>query len=161
MKLTPPQAPPRLQQERRLLLHLKCLVWCLHQMQTRYDLNLVLYSLERGALHPDLRDSNLGDNVAYLLERLEEEDITRVRDAIARLPGSEASLALAETRLDIGHYVQAARDFGAIRSGTYGVISAVSPRPHGLFLVDGLENHLIESPFDPADVRTIFGTYIV
>jgi hypothetical protein len=130
-------------------------------MQTRYDLNLVLYSLERRDLHPDIRDSNLGDNVAFLMEHLENEDLARACGAMSRIPDSAGSLDVGEKHLEIGHYIQAARDFGPIRAGTYGVISAISPCPHGLFLVKGVDSLLMEAQFDPRDVSTIFGTYVI
>ena len=147
--------------ERRLLLHLKCLVWCLHQMQTRYDLNLVLYSLEHHQLHPGLNDSNLGDNVAYLLDHLQDEDLGRVGGAMTRLPETVGSADVADKHFEIGHYIQAVHDFGPIQRGMYGIISSISPTLHGLFLVDGENHHLIEAAFDAADVRTIFGTYVI
>jgi hypothetical protein len=130
-------------------------------MQTRYDLNLVLYSLEHRELHPGIRDSNLGDNVTFLLQHLEDEDIARVCGTMSRLPESVASLDLADKHLEIGHYIQATRDFGPIKADTYGVISAISPHPHGLFVLEGDGSRLIEAAFDPADVRTIFGTYVI
>jgi hypothetical protein len=147
-------------QVRCLLLHLKCLVWCLHQMKTRYDLNLVLYSLEHGSLHPGIRDSNLGDNVSFLLQHLDGQDVARIADAVAHLPESVAMVDVDDKHLEIGHYIQSTRDFGPIKASNYGIISAISPRPHGLFLLEG-GTHLIEAPFEPDDVRTIFGTYVI
>lgn len=146
-------------QRRKLLLHLKCLFWCLNQMQTRYDLNLVLYSLEHRTAHPEILDSNLGDNVSFLLEHLEPEDLGRMAEAMRHLPDSLDQVEYADKQFILGHYVQALCDFGPITEGTYGIISTLVPTLHGLFLVEG--GHLFESPFEPDDVRVIFGTYVV
>lgn len=147
------------QYRRRLLLNLKCLVWCLHQMQMRYDLNLALYSLERRSVHPEIADSNLGDNLAFLLEHLEPEDLGRIQHAIGGVHQTLGSLDVDDMHFELGHYVQATHDFGPIPANTYGIISTITPQLRGLFYIEGA--HLIEVPFGPVDVRTIFGTYIV
>lgn len=147
------------QQRRKLLLNLKCLFWCLNQMQTRYDLNLVLYSLEHMLIHPEVRDSNLGDNLAYLIEHLPPEDLARVAGAMEHLPESEGQVELGDKSFCLGHYIQALTDFGPIAEGSYGIIATVTPKLRGLFLVDGERLH--ESQFEPDQVRVIFGTYIV
>lgn len=147
------------QDRRKLLLNLKCLVWCLHQMSTRYNLNLVLYSLEHHVVHPEILDSNLGDNLHYLMNHLGSEDLSRVSAAIARVSQTLGSLEIDEKHFEMGHYIQAAHDFGPIREGSYGIISSVTPQLRGLFCME--DGHLIESVFDPEDARTIFGTFIV
>lgn len=146
-------------QRRKLLHHLKCLFWCLNQMQTRYDLNLVLYSLEHRNIHPEIRDSNLGDNVAYLIDFFESEDLSRLAEAMRHLPETIGQVEWADKQFIVGHYIQSLEDFGPITPGCYGVIVALSPALHGLFLVDG--DHLFESPFDSEQVRVIYGTYII
>lgn len=147
------------QQRRKVLLHLKCLFWCLNQMQTCYNVNLVLYSLEHHSIHPEIVDSNLGDNLKFLLEHLDYEDLNRVGGAMHHLAQSIGSMDMGDKHFEMGHYVQSLNDFGPIASGTYGVISSVTPQLRGLFYVDG--GHLIEVPFAPSDIRVIFGTYIV
>ncbi len=155
-----PTAPVRQsRQTRKILLNLKCLFWCLHQLQTRYDLNLVLQSLERRAIHPEIADSNLGDNLTYLLDHLAPEDLPRLAEAIDGLPLSAGSTDIMDKHFEIGHYIQSLTDFGPIRSGTYGIISAVTPQLRGLFLVEG--DSLIEAPFPPESTQTIFGTYVI
>jgi hypothetical protein len=149
-----------IENRRRLMLHLKCLFWCLHQLNHRYDLNMVLYSLERHSVHPGIADSNLGDNVSYLLQNLETEDLPRVAHALKGLSGSVASLDIVEKHFEIGHYVQVLKDFGEIKAGTYGIISAITPQLRGLFYMDD-EAGLLEAAFYPSSVGVIFGTYIV
>ncbi len=144
---------------RKLLLHLKCLFWCLHQMQTRYDLHLVFHSLERHQIHPEIADSNLGDNLAFLMEHLQDPDLKVLAVALRDLSESIAVVDIAGKHFEIAHYLQSLEPFGPIQPGTYGIISRISPQLHGLFVTDG--NHLIETPFPPAVVQTIFGTYIV
>ena len=147
------------QQRRKLLLHLKCMFWCLNQMCTRYNVNLVLYSLEHGSIHPEILDSNLGDNLKYLMEHLEAEDLARVGAAMRHLARSIGSIDVDEKHFEMGHYIQSLGDFGPITAGTYGIISSITPQLHGLFYLEG--GHLIEVPFAPSDIRVIFGTYIV
>lgn len=159
MEPTRVRVADQLRQRRKLLHHLKCLFWCLNQMQTRYDLNLVLYSLEHRNIHPEIRDSNLGDNVAFLIENFEPEDLSRLAGAMRHLPETVGQVEIADKQFILGHYIQAVDDFGPITPGCYGVIVALSPSMHGLFLVDG--NHLFESPFHAEQVRVIYGTYIV
>lgn len=144
---------------RRLLLHLKCLLWCLHQVQTRYDLNLVLYSLDRGLLHTEIRDSNLGDNLQYIIDHLAEEDRRRLSGALRHIGESDACIDIGDKHFEVGHYVQSLRDFGPIAADSYGVITGVTPHFRGLFHVG--DGRLMESQFAPSAVRVIFGTYIV
>lgn len=144
---------------RKILLHLKCLFWCLHQMHTRYDLNLVLYSLEHRSIHPEIKDSNLGDNLAFLMEHLEEKERLRLAEALQKTPESIASMDISDKHFELGHYIQSMADFGPIKAGTYGIISCISPQLRGLFLIE--EQCLIEIPIPPATIQTIFGTYIV
>ncbi len=148
-----------LDHRRRLLHHLKALVWCLHQMQTRYDLNLVLYSLEHREIHPEIRDSNLGDNLAFLFEHLEPEALSQIGLALRRLPESIASMDIMDNHFEIGHYIQCLRAFGSVREGQYGVIAQISPQLRGLFYDES--GQLLDVAFDPSAVRCIFGTYIV
>lgn len=159
MSSTIAQCRQSLENSRKLLLHLKCLFWCLHQMQTRYDLNLVLYSFEHKLTHPEIADSNLGDNVGYLLEHVGPEDISRLCDALRNLPETVSSQDTSEKHFEIGHYMQAINKFGTIPDGSYGVISSITPQLRGLFYVD--QEKLVEVPFAPKDIQVIFGTYIV
>ena len=147
------------QQRRKLLLHLKCLFWCLNQMQPRYNVNLVQYSLEHGAIHPEIENSNLGDNLRYLLDHLDAEDRLRIGGAMRHLAESIGSVDIGDKHFEMGHYIQSLNDFGPITEGTYGVISSITPQLHGLFYLEG--GHLIETSFAPSDIRVIFGTYIV
>lgn len=143
---------------RRLLLNLKCLFWCLSQMRQHYDVNLVLFSLEHRSIHGEIRDSNLGDNLAFILERCGDRDLLQVAEALQRMGHSTPAREIAGKHFEMGHYVQALEDFGPITAGTYGIISCITPMLHGLFYLDG---RLLEAPFTPGKVRTIFGTYIV
>lgn len=147
------------QQRRKVLHHLKCLFWCLNQMQTRYNINLVLYSLEHLSVHPEISDSHLGDNVHYLLEHMEGEDLSRLSGAMRHLSQSIGAMDIGEKHFEVGHYVQSLEDFGPITAGTYGVISSVTPQLRALFYLEG--GHLMEVPFAPSDIRVIYGTYIV
>jgi hypothetical protein len=147
------------QQRRKLLLHLKCLFWCLNQLQTRYNVNLVLYSLEHLSVHPEIADSNLGDNVRYLLDHLDLEDITRLSGAMGHLAHSIGSVDIDDKHFEVGHYIQSVEDFGPITAGAYGIIAAITPQLRGLFYLDG--GHLMEVPFAPSDIRVIYGTYII
>lgn len=146
-------------QRRKLLLHLKCLFWCLNQMQTRYNVNLVLYSLDHETIHPEIVDSNLGDNLRYLKDNLEPEDLERISGAMGHLAQSTVAVDMGEIHFEVGHYIQSLNDFGPITADTYGVIASVTPQLRGLFYLEG--GHLIEAPFAPSDIRVIFGTYIV
>lgn len=147
------------QQRRKVLHHLKCLLWCLSQMQTRYNINLVLYSLEHLSIHPEIADSNLGDNVRYLLDHMEPEDLNRLGGAMRHLSESISSIDIGDKHFEMGHYVQSIEDFGPITAGAYGVISSITPQLQALFYLEG--GHLMEVPFAPSDIRVIFGTYIV
>lgn len=145
--------------QRRVLLHLKSLFWCLHEMGGHYNLNLALHSLDRRALHPDVANSHLGDNLEYLLSVFGEGDTARLQDALRRMTDSKAGVDIDGKHFEIGHYIQALEDFGPIVEGAYGIICSVSPRLNGLFLLDG--PHLLQTPFAPSNVRTIFGTYAI
>jgi hypothetical protein len=155
MPTTPMQAG---QQRRQVLLNLKCLFWCLENMGRQYDLNLVKHSLELNYLHRDLEDSNLGDNLQFLMEHLSEPDRIHILESLDRMAASRPSIDVGEKHFEVGHYVQAEYDFGPIADGSYGIITSVTPELRGLFYFDG--PHLMESVFAPSNVRIIFGTYI-
>lgn len=146
------------QQRRQVLLNLKCLFWCLENMGRQYDLNLVKHSLELNYLHRDLEDSNLGDNIQFLMDHLEAADRQRILEALDHMSQSRPSVDVGGKHFEIGHYLQTEYDFGAIAEGSYGIICSVTPQLRGLFYFDG--PHLMESAFAPSNVRIIFGTYI-
>ncbi len=146
------------QQRRQVLLNLKSLFWCLRQLRHEYNINLVVHSLERRYLHPDIADSHLGDNIAYLMETLDEADLDHIIEALGRLGASQPAVDMGDKHFEIGHYIQAIGEFGAIAEEIYGIITCVTPELRGLFYLEG--PHLMESAFAPSDVRVIFGTYI-
>lgn len=153
-----PKAPIAAGQLRRqVLLHMKCLFWCLHEHGRRYNQNLAMHSLDRRRLHPDVADSHLGDNLQFLIDHIEAEGLTRIQDAIGRVGDSRAAMDIGAMHFEIGHYVQAVKSFGPIAEGAQGIISSVTPELRGLFLLEG--SHVMESAFAPSDVRVIFGTY--
>ena len=145
--------------QRRLLLHLKCLFWCLHQRQARYNLNLVLHSLEHQHTHPEIENSNLGDNLKFILEHLDPPNLTCLGQAISQLHESVGSQDISEKYFEIGHYIQTLSPFNHIGEESYGIITSITPQLRGLFLSP--EGDLALSPFAPSDIRIIFGTYIV
>lgn len=146
-------------ERRKVLHHLKCLFWCLNQMQTRYNVNLVLYSIEHASVHPEIADSNLGDNVKFLLDHMEEEDLYRLGSAMGHMAQSAGSIDMDDKHFEMGHYIQSIEDIGPVTADTYGVISSITPQLRGLFYIEG--GHFIEVPFAPSDVRVIFGTFII
>lgn len=156
MPTMPP--PPAGQLQRHSLLNLKCLFWCVHQMGQQYNLNLVLHSLERGYLHPELADSHLGDNLGFLLETFGPDDLEAICTALGTMNASRESIDVGEKHFEVGHYLQSLDGFGAIAEESFGIICSVTPELRGIFYLDG--GHLMESPFAPSDVRVIFGTYI-
>jgi hypothetical protein len=147
------------QVQRKILLNLKCLFWCLHEIRQNYNFNVVVHSLERGVIHPDIVDSHLGDNLEYLLESFAPEDVARIRQSLTRMMDSRTSLDIDGRNFTVGHYIQAMDDFGSIAAGSYGIISSITPQMRGLFLLEG--THLREEVFAPSNVRIIFGTYVL
>lgn len=158
MTATPAQIPPTDQVDRKVLLNLKCLFWCIHELRQQYNLNLTLHTLEQGRLHPDLVDSHLGDNLSFLMETFEGDDLARLRHGLERITESRASIDVGDKHFEVGHYVQATGSFGPIAEESYGVICSVTPELRGLFYLEG--GHLMESAFAPSDVRVIFGTHV-
>jgi hypothetical protein len=155
MPLLPP--PPAGQVQRQVLLNLKCLFWCVHQLGQQYNLNLVHHSLERGYLHPELANSHIGDNIQFLMDNLGEDELAAVCDALASMRGSRDSIDVDDKHFEIGHYIQAITSFGPIAEESYGIITSITPEMRGIFYLDG---HLMECEFAPSEVRVIFGTYI-
>ena len=158
MTATPTQLPPTRQIRRKVLLNLKCLFWCIHELRQQYNLNLTLHTLELGRLHPDLEDSHLGDNLSFLMETFEGEDLVRLRHALGRIFDSRASIDVGDKHFEVGHYIQAIGSFGPIAEASYGIICSVTPELRALFYLEG--GHTMESAFAPSDARVIFGTYI-
>lgn len=156
MPLLPP--PSAGQVQRQVLLNLKCLFWCVHQLGQQYNLNLVLHSLERHHIHPELADSHLGDNIAFLLENISQDDIETICRALAGMRLSRAAMDVDDKHFEMGHYIQAIAGFGPIAEDSYGIICSITPDLCGLFYLEG--GHLMEHEFAPSDVRVIFGTYI-
>ncbi len=146
------------QKQRKTLLNLKCLFWCLHERRQSYNLNLVLHSLERRAVHADIANSHLGDNLEFLLRNFGDEDVEKIQSALREMARSRSSVDVGEKHFEIGHYVQADYEFGPIAEGSCGIICATTPQLRGLFCLD--DAHLMEAPFAPSDARLIFGTFI-
>ncbi|MBI3735835.1 hypothetical protein HY256_04900 [Candidatus Sumerlaeota bacterium] len=151
------QAPS--QEQRQVLLNLKCLFWCLHEMRQHYNLNLALHSIERRVVHPDLANSHLGDILEFLLHTFSEDELERIQASLILMSESKSAVDVDDKHFEIGHYVQAVDDFGPIAEGAYGIICSVTPQLRGLFYLE--EGHLMESAFAPSDARVIFGTYIL
>ncbi len=147
------------QRQRQVLLNLKCLFWCLHELRQNYNLNLALHSLERRVIHPDLANSHLGDILEFLEHTFSDEDLDRIQSSLQAMAESKTSIRMADKHFEVGHYVQALDDFGPIAEGSYGIICSVTPQLRGLFLVG--ENELMESEFAPSNVGVIFGTYVL
>jgi len=95
---------------------------------------------------------------AFLLEHFDPEDLERLQSALSHIMESRDSIEVGDKEFMVGHYVQAVDDFGPIAADSFGIICSVTPELRGLFLLDGA--HLMESPFAPANVRVIFGTYV-
>lgn len=144
--------------QRHFLLNLKCLFWCVHQLGRQYDLNLVAHSLAQGRLHPEIEDSNLGDNIRYLMKHISPEGLIHVQHGLTQLARSRASVDVGDKHFEVGHYVQALDAFGPIAEGTYGIICSVTPEMRGLFYLE--DGNVMEAEFAPSDVRVIFGTYV-
>ena len=102
------------QSQRQVLLNMKCLLWCLLQMSRQYSTNLALHSLEAGELHADIQDSNLGDNLQFLIDTFGRADRDRIIDALGPMAGSQASVDIGGKHFEVGHYVQALKSFGPI-----------------------------------------------
>lgn len=146
------------QQQRQVLLNLKCLFWCLHEMGQQYNLNLVLHSLERRTIHSDIADSHLGDILDFILLTYGDDGIECIQSGLKRMADSRSAMDIEGRHFEVGHYIQATDDFGPIAEGAYGIICSVTPQLRGLFFLD--DHHLMESSFAPSNVRVIFGTYI-
>src|SRR5262245_26337418 len=129
--------PERLHDQRKILLNLKCLFWCLHELRQNYNLNLALHSLERRTIHPDIANSHLGDNLEFLLDTFPSEDLEHLQHALSLMNDSKASIDIDYKHFEIGHYVQAITDFGPIAEGSYGIICAITPQLRGLFYLEG------------------------
>jgi len=151
--------PEPRQDQRRILLNLKCLFWCLHELRQNYNLNLALHSLERRNIHPDIANSHLGDNLEFLLSTFTHDDIEHIQDALRLMSESRASVDIEHKHFEIGHYIQALTDFGPIAEDSYGIICSITPQLRGLFYLDG--GLVMLSSFAPSNVRIIFGTYIL
>jgi hypothetical protein len=156
----------------RVLLHIKSLVWCLSKASQRYNLSLIVACLsERRVLDP-LRNTNLGDNLTYLLSALKHpQDLQVLVSCLQELPKSQSQLRMEKQQYEIGHYLEALEDLTPpcagvpVPKGSYGIISwlkepAVPLGRHirGLFYVE--ESGLIETIIEPQQVRVIYGTMI-
>lgn len=144
---------------RKLLLHMKSLVWCLNKAQQHYNLTLITASLENGTVIDALRDTNLGDNLAYLLSALtDRRDIQTLIGCLKRVPASSPARQINDMHYEVGHYLQTLEDVNNVPKGSYGIISFLGDRIKGLFYVEN--TGLVETVISTSNVRVIYGTRV-
>jgi hypothetical protein len=144
---------------RKLLLHVKSLVWCLNKAQQHYNLGLITVSLESGKVIDVLRDTNLGDNLAYLLSTLtDRRDIETLIGCLRRVPDSAAARHINDMHYEVGHYLQTLEDVDNVPRGSYGIISFLGGKIKGLFYVEN--KGLVETVISPSSVKIIYGTIV-
>ncbi len=144
---------------RKLLLHIKSLVWCLNKAQQHYNLTLITASLENGRVIDALRDTNLGDNLAYLLSTLtDRRDIQTLIGCLQRVPASTSARQIDDMHYEVGHYLQTLEDVDDVPGGSYGIISFLGGKLKGLFYVEN--KGLVETVISTSNVRVIYGTRI-
>jgi hypothetical protein len=144
---------------RKLLLHIKSLVWCLNKAQQQYNVTLMTASLENGSVIDALRDTNLGDNLAYLLSTLPPgRDIQTLIGCLRQVPASAPAHHIGEMHYEVGHYLQTLENVNNVPKGSYGIISFLGDQTKGLFYVE--KKGLVETLITWPSVKVIYGTRI-
>ena len=146
---------------RKFFLNLKTLIWCLNRASTKYHLPMVIEALERRAIPKALEETNLGDNIAYLLEVLDTR--REIKDLIEALRHSSASLPCLDCsgeHLELPHYLRAARPLGeAVPPGTFGLAINLQPdHLEALFYCSDKGFTPISIKLD--DVELLYGTLL-
>jgi hypothetical protein len=143
----------------KILLHIKSLLWCSTKAGQQYNLGLITASLSEGRVLESLQNTNLGDNLAFILSILKRPKDRRTLIAcLEALPKSSCQVEVGREKYEIGHYLQALEDLASVPKGSYGLISRLNKRIRGLFYVEG--SGLIETTIKPEQVRVIYGTTI-
>ena len=144
---------------RDLLLHLKSLIWCLNKDRERYNLRLILDSLNARHVPESVQSAHLGQNLNYLIQSLASQgSLQTLVHSLRRIRKSEVESAGALGDIELGHYLKTKKAMEDIPRGSYGVVSFLGKAIHGLFYVEG--RGLVERTVNPNQVDVIFGTTI-
>lgn len=119
----------------KLFWHIKCLVRCLRWDCEKYDIGLIVSSLEKRNVSPDIADSPLGKNIKYILENLADGDIKTLLKSLKDVSPRKAVLAKALREQDeVGNYVKAVKGAKSVPPESYGIIFKKTDKLFGLFL---------------------------
>ncbi len=150
---------------RDLLLHLKSLIWCLNKDRKRYNLRLILDSLNARHVPESIQSAPLGQNLNYLIQNLAPQgSLQTLVHSLHRIRKSDVKSEGALGDLELGHYLKTKRAVEEIPPGSYGVVSFLGNVIDGLNVINGLfyveGRGLMEKTISPEQVDVIFGTTI-
>jgi len=144
---------------KRFLLHIKALVWCLHRVCQKYNLTTVIESLKEGKIHPSLVDTNLGENIKYIIDNIENEnDIQKLIQYLNDVPKHKVGLSnLLKNDDEVGYYIKSLEQIGDVPPGCFGVVMKSNSNLEVIFYLD--KEGLIKKIVKPDQIELIPGTY--
>jgi len=144
---------------RDLFLHLKSLIWCLNKNGDRYNLKMILDSLNARHIPESIQMTPLGRNLTYLIHELSTRGgVQPLLKTLRKIRSSETGQKTPEGEIELGQYLQTTRDLDELPPGTFGVISFLGPIMRGLFYLE--DRGLVEKPVTLSQVRVLPGTTI-
>jgi hypothetical protein len=142
-----------------LMLHLKSLVWCLASHKHRYNLRLVLDSLNARHVPESIQGTTLGQNLNYLIFELNNRgELHGLLITLQKIEKSKSSINKGTVVLELGQYIRAEVAFNGIPKGSFGVISFIDTEVFGLFYIEG--KGLVERIIKMKLIKIIRGTFI-
>ena len=145
---------------RDLMLHLKSLLWCLAKDSKRYNLNLIMDSLNSRQVPESIQRTPLGRNLLFLIDELACcGGFPDVLSALKKIPKCECSIDTLMGPIEMGQYLVTIKKIEQLPVGSYGVISFISKdRLMGLFYSEGAG--IVEKKFKMDQIKIIKGTLI-
>lgn len=145
---------------RDLMLHLKSLLWCLSKDSKRYNLNLIMDSLNSRQVPESIQRTPLGRNLIFLIDELTCcGGFPSLLSALRKIPQSECCIDTPLGQIEMGQYLTNIENIEDLPAGCYGVASFTSKDClMGLFYCEGAG--IVEKKFNLAQIKLIEGTLI-
>jgi len=144
---------------RDLMLHLKSLLWCLNKDRERYNLRVILDSLNARHVPVSIQGTPLGNNLNFLIYELNARGgIDPLLDVLQNISTSNQKLARDCVEIEVGQYLKTLKPIEDVPAGSCGVICFLGKTIQGLFYVENLGLRKKDIILD--QVKVIYGTFI-
>lgn len=143
---------------KKILLHIKALVWCLHRVCQKYNLELIIESLKHGKVHPEIFKTNLGENVQYIIDNLDKKDIPELIKSLRDVNKRRMNLLnLTKEDDEIGYYIKSTEQIEELPPQSYGIVIKKNNDLEILFFNNDVG--LVTKDVEKSQIEIVSGTF--